>query len=100
MVHLSGSRVRPEGGGPLRAGEVFPVPSLLRSGLREPARERDEPRPSQGLEDTGEARRQREHAGAVPGEAQGDALADLRAALVGAPRGGDGAACSHEGVAR
>ena len=44
--------------------------------------------------------REREQDGAVPGEAKGEALEDLRAALVGAPRGGDGAAGRHEGVAR
>jgi hypothetical protein len=55
-----GSRVRPEGGGPLRAGEVFPVPSLLRSSLREPAGERDAPCPSPGAGGPGEAWRERE----------------------------------------
>jgi hypothetical protein len=44
--------------------------------------------------------RQREHDATFPGEAQGDALEDLRVALVGAPRGRDGAANWYEGVAR
>ena len=44
VVRLPWSRVRPEGGCPVRAREVFPVPPLLRSRLREPAGERDAPR--------------------------------------------------------
>ena len=44
---------------------------------------------------------EREHDGAFSGEVQKCAPEDLREALVGgAPRGGDGAASSHEGVAR
>ena len=47
----------------------------------------DEPGPSQGASHTGASRREREHDEALPGEAQGDAPGDLRAALGGAPRG-------------
>src|SRR5215207_7322078 len=100
VVHLSGSRMRPEGGNPVRAGTLLSVPSLLRSGLRESAGERDAPCPSPGAGDPGEARWACEHDGAVPREAKGDALEDVRAALVGAPRGGYGAASGYEEVAR
>src|SRR3712207_962829 len=44
-------------------------------------------------------RRQRGRDGTVSGEAQGDAPADLRAILVGAPRGGDGPPRRSAGVA-
>ena|SRR5829696_829804 len=57
--------------------EVFPVPSLLRSRLREPAGERDVPSSPQGASYPGATRRQRKHAGALPGAAEGDALANL-----------------------
>jgi hypothetical protein len=79
------SGLRSEGSSSVRSGEVFPVPPLLRSPLRKPARRQDAPCSSPGADDPGEARREREHDGAVPGEAQGNALGDLRAALVGAP---------------
>src|SRR5215211_780765 len=36
VVHLSGSRLRPQGCGPLRTWTLLPVPPLLRSRLREP----------------------------------------------------------------
>src|SRR4051812_47744875 len=96
---MSGGRVRPEGCDPVRAGTLLPVLSLLRSCLREPAGELDDPRPAKGPGDKGEARREREHDGALPGEAQGDALGDLRPAVLEASRGGDGAAGGYEGVA-
>src|SRR5215203_2879403 len=100
VVCLSRSWMRPEGGGSLRTGALLPVPSLLRALLREPEGERDVPGSSQGTIHTGASRGKRKHDGAIPGQTQRDALADLRAALVGAPRGRDGAACWHEGVAR
>ena len=53
VVHVSGNWMRPEGCDPVRAGEVFPVPSLLRLSLREPERERDAPWSSPGADDTG-----------------------------------------------
>ena len=49
-------------------GSLLPVPSLLRSGLREPARERDAPCSSQSTIHPGETRREREHDEALPGE--------------------------------
>ena len=49
------------GCGPVRTRALLPVPSLLRSGLREPAGERDAPCSSPGTGDSGEARREREH---------------------------------------
>ena len=71
MVRLPGSRVRPEGGGPIRSGEVFPLPPLLRSGLREPAGERDVPGSAQGTGHKGAPRREREHDGALPEKPKG-----------------------------
>src|SRR5215208_436027 len=56
LVRLPWSGLRPEGGCAVRAGEVFPVPPLLRPHLREPAGERDAPCSSPGADDTGEAR--------------------------------------------
>src|SRR5215212_4453455 len=91
VVHLSGSWMQSEGSSPLRSGTLLSVPPLLRPQLRESAGERDEPGPPPGAGDPGEARWEREHDRAFPREAKGDALEDLRAALVGAPRGGDGA---------
>src|SRR5215212_9371122 len=100
LLRLPWSGMRTEGSGFVRAGALLPVPSLLRARLREPAGERDVPGSSQGAIHTRAPRREREHDEAVPREAQGYALEDVRAALVGAPRGGDGAAYSHEGVVR
>src|SRR5215211_1702455 len=73
VVCLSGSRMRPEGSCPLWTWTLLSVPSLLRSGLREPAGERDAPCASPGADDTGAPWREREHDEVLPGEAQGDA---------------------------
>jgi hypothetical protein len=73
LVHLPRYRVRSEGSDPLRTWTLFPVPPLLRSSLREPAGEWDVPDSSPGASHTGEARREREHDGAIPAEAEGDA---------------------------
>jgi hypothetical protein len=73
VVCLSGSRMRPEGCNPVRSGTLLSVPSLLRSGLREPAGERDAPCSSPGADDTGAPWREREHDEVLPGEAEGDA---------------------------
>ena len=48
MVHLSRSRIRPEGSDAVRTGTLLPVPSLLRSRLREQEGERDVPGSPQG----------------------------------------------------
>src|SRR5829696_9312254 len=89
VVHLSRSGLRPQGCGSVWAGSLLPVPSLLRSRLRESARGQDVPGLEEGTEDKEAPRREREHDGAILGEAQGDAPKDLRAALVGVPRGRD-----------
>src|SRR5829696_3166429 len=66
VVYLPRSGMRPEGSTPLRTRALLPVPSLLPARLREPARERDVPRHSQGAGDAGEARRERDHDAAIP----------------------------------
>jgi hypothetical protein len=92
LVLLSRRGVWPQGSDPLRSGMLFPVPALLRLKLREPAGDRDVAGSTQSAGYPGAAWWECEHDGAVPGEAQGDALANLRAAFLGAPRGRDGAA--------
>ena len=52
LVCLSRSGLRLESSDPVRAWALLPVPSLLRSCLREPAGERDEPCSSPGAGDT------------------------------------------------
>ncbi len=69
--------MRQESGGFARGGQVLPVPALLRPPLAEPEGERDVPGFSPSPEDQGATRRQRKHDGAVPRQAQGDALANL-----------------------
>ena len=61
MVHLSRSRIRPEGSDAVRTGTLLPVPSLLRSRLREQEGERDVPGSPQGACYPREARWEREH---------------------------------------
>src|SRR5215207_2304885 len=73
LVRLSWSSLRSEGSSPLRSGPLLPVPSLLRSGLRKSAGERDAPCSSPGADNPGAPWREREHDEALPGEAQGDA---------------------------
>ena len=70
---VSGRGMRPEGSCPLWTWTLLSVPSLLRSGLREPAGECDASCSSPGADDTGAPWREREHDEALPGEAQGDA---------------------------
>jgi hypothetical protein len=72
VVCLSRSGLRPEGSCDVWTGALLPVPSLLRSGLREPAGEPDDPCSSPGAVHQGAPRREREHDDAVPGEAKGD----------------------------
>src|SRR5215212_1671523 len=71
VVYLPWSGKRQEGCGPVRSGALLPVPPLLRSRLRESAGGRDEPNASPGAGDTGEARREHDHDGVLPGEARG-----------------------------
>jgi hypothetical protein len=71
VICLSRSWMRPQGCHPLRTGALPPVPPLLRPGLREPAGERDDPCPSPGTGDKGEARRERGHDEAVSRKTQG-----------------------------
>jgi hypothetical protein len=68
LVRLPWSGLRPEGCCAVRAGKLFPVPSLLRPRLREPAGEWDVPGSPQGAIYSGASRREREHDEALPGE--------------------------------
>src|ERR687898_592318 len=63
--------MRPEGCGPVRTWALLPVPSLLRSRLRKPARGQDAEGLEKGTEDKEASWRKREHDGAFPGEAKG-----------------------------
>src|SRR5687768_7329340 len=93
LVRLSWAALRPALGPSLPGERLLPVSQVPGPLLREPAREEQlRPRPAQVPEDTDQARGQREHVGAVPGQAQGDALEDVPA-TVRAPRGRLGAVC-------
>jgi hypothetical protein len=59
LVHLPWSRLRQEGGDPVRTREVVSVPPLLRPLLREPARGQDAPGPQACSEDQAAPWRQR-----------------------------------------
>src|SRR5215211_2090297 len=77
LVRLLRSVLWPEGGNPVRTWTLLPVSLLLRPGLRKPEGKRDVQGTPQSAIHTGASWREREHDGAIPREAQGDALEHL-----------------------
>src|ERR1017187_6265764 len=79
VVSVSSARLRPTRGGPLR-GRHIRLPPMPSVSLREPARTAPLPSVTACSIDSGEAGRLSEYVRTLPGEAKGNALADLRAA--------------------
>jgi hypothetical protein len=73
------------GGNPVWSWALLPVPSLLRSRLREPARGQGAPSSEKGAEDKEAAGRECEYDGTLPEEASQDAPKDLHEDVLGAP---------------